>query len=147
KAFQSILDERLREPPLLPAAARVSTFVAQQRIAARCAHGRVVLVGDAAHEVSPIGGQGMSLGWLDALALDRMLAGGPVDQREIERYARARRRSAELATRRAAWNMAMGAPASGVALGARLALARALALPPARTALSRALPMRRLRAA
>ncbi|WP_206448283.1 FAD-dependent oxidoreductase [Agrococcus sp. KRD186] len=144
EAFQSILDARLREPPLLPAAARVSTFVAQQRIVARCAHGRVVLVGDAAHEVSPIGGQGMSLGWLDALALDRMLAGGPVDASEIERYARARRRSAELAIRRAAWNMAMGAPASGVALGARLAFARALALPPARTALSRAFTMRGL---
>ena len=27
------------------------------------------MIGDAAHEVSPIGGQGMNLGWLDAAAL------------------------------------------------------------------------------
>jgi 2-polyprenyl-6-methoxyphenol hydroxylase-like FAD-dependent oxidoreductase len=39
------------------------------------ARGNVFLLGDAAHILSPIGGQGMNLGWFDADALCRRLAG------------------------------------------------------------------------
>ena len=42
----------------------------------RFAVGRVALVGDAAHVVSPIGGQGMNLGWLDAAAIAAALDAG-----------------------------------------------------------------------
>src|SRR5699024_2021681 len=56
----------------------ISAFGVRRRTAERMVDGRVVLIGDAAHEVSPIGGQGMTLGWLDALALAPLLEGAAV---------------------------------------------------------------------
>ncbi|RII86983.1 FAD-dependent monooxygenase, partial [Clavibacter michiganensis] len=51
----------------------VSGFGVRRRLARRMVAGRGVLIGDAAHEISPIGGQGMNLGWLDADALAPIL--------------------------------------------------------------------------
>lgn len=145
EALQRILDERLVEPPRLPAEAPTSAFVARQRLAARFRLGRIVLVGDAAHEVSPIGGQGMSLGWLDAVALDRALAAAAAgDGEALAGYERARRPAAVRAMRRARWNMAMGAPVSARRLALRLALVRALAVEPGRSAVTAAFTMRGL---
>ena len=47
----------------------LSRFGVRSRLVGRMVTGRTVLIGDAAHEISPIGGQGMNLGWLDAAAL------------------------------------------------------------------------------
>lgn len=123
-----------------------SPFVVQQRLADRMVTGRIVLIGDAAHEVSPIGGQGMNLGWLDAVAL------APALQRAVQDPASAtsalvafdtrRRRAARMAARQAAFNMTMGRPADGIRLRTRNALVRVLALPPARSVLARAFTMR-----
>jgi len=100
----------------------VAVFRAQSR-ARRCVSaGRIVLAGDGAVAVSPIGGQGLALGWSGA----RVLASSLV--RSVERaaprfapYARAVRRLARRAQLRSAFFMVMGDPARGRDLARRLA--------------------------
>ncbi len=123
-----------------------SAFVAQQRLAERMHAGRIVLVGDAAHQISPIGGQGMNLGWLDAVALAPALQRALLTPAEaasaLDHYDRIRRRSARRAVLQAAFNMRMGRPVRGARLGARNALVRSLTLPPANELVARAFTMR-----
>ncbi|TFC81400.1 methyltransferase domain-containing protein [Cryobacterium cheniae] len=126
--------------------AAASAFSVQQRLATRLVAGRVVLIGDAAHQISPIGGQGMNLGWLDALqlapALVRALREPDAASGVLGHYDRRRRRSARMAARQAGFNMAMGGPIDGLRLRARNGLVRTLAVPPARAVLARAFTMR-----
>lgn len=129
----------------LPADAAVSTFAAHQHLAARFVDDRVVLVGDAAHEVSPIGGQGLNLGWLDARALARLLLQNPTPTpAEWRRFERSRQASARRAMRQAAFNMSVGRALPVPLHRARTIGIRMLALPPARTLLADAFTMRRL---
>ena len=51
-----------------------SSFGVQHYIADRFVVDRILLAGDAAHVVSPIGGQGMNLGWLDAWYLANVMS-------------------------------------------------------------------------
>jgi 2-polyprenyl-6-methoxyphenol hydroxylase-like FAD-dependent oxidoreductase len=131
----------------LPAAATpASAFTVQQGLPDRLVCGRVILVGDAAHLISPIGGQGMNLGWLDSLALastlERALGRPAAAATLLDRYDRRRRRTARLALRQAGFNMAMGRPVHGVRLRLRNGAVRMLALPPASSLLARAFTMR-----
>ncbi len=129
-----------------PSADQPSAFAVRQRLAGSMSVGRVAVVGDAAHEISPIGGQGMNLGWLDCLALapalERALAEPGAAASVLADFDRRRRRAARTAVRQAGFNMAMGRPAEGARLRIRNALVRVLAVPPASGILARAFTMR-----
>jgi 2-polyprenyl-6-methoxyphenol hydroxylase-like FAD-dependent oxidoreductase len=96
-------------------AVRPSAFRAERFQARELARGRVALAGDAAHVVSPIGGQGMNLGWLGARSLSRTIASalrrGGDPSPALAADAASRARLARAAGRRAELNMWLGRPA------------------------------------
>lgn len=90
----------------------LSTFGVEERCADRWVRDRCILAGDAAHVVSPFGGQGMNLGWLDvwdvAESLAAIVEGRGAPERELSAYQRRRRRAARSAIRRGAFNGSIG---------------------------------------
>lgn len=100
----------------------LSSFGVRRRLVQNMVNGRTVLIGDAAHEVSPIGGQGMNLGWLDAAELaplvDASLNGAAVGA-GLRAFQRSRMRAAATAARQSEINMALGRPLTGGLLAVR----------------------------
>ncbi|MFB3902695.1 MAG: FAD-dependent oxidoreductase [Acidobacteriota bacterium] len=90
----------------------VSRFRAERFLASALYRGRIVLAGDCAHVVSPIGGQGLNLGWLGAWRLAERLRDvvhrGMDYQEAFGRYSREQRSAARRATHRAELNMTLG---------------------------------------
>ncbi len=74
--------------------------------------GRIILCGDAAHVMSPIGGQGMNTGWADAefaaALLTEVEQKGKPAQPLLEAYDYYRKKAARAATRRAHQGMWLG---------------------------------------
>lgn len=147
-------------PPGVPdpaSATMVSAFTVYRQLSRRMIAGRTVLIGDAAHAISPFGGQGMTLGWLDALALAPLLAealpgaltgegAGPASgtglrkglgQPAFREFERQRKRAALMAARTAEANMLLGRPLPVAALAVRDLAARAVLATPLRHALAR----------
>lgn len=95
------------------AVTEASGFRVRRVVAPALRRGRLLVVGDAAHEISPIGGQGMNLGLLDAATLAPLVAdwvreGDPPSA--LDRWERRRVASARTAARIASLNTALGRP-------------------------------------
>jgi len=89
-----------------------SAFGVEQRMALQLRRGPAIVVGDAAHVVSPFGAQGMNLGWLGAWRLASALAAivsrdEPARER-LREYAQQQRRDARRAMWRGALNGLVG---------------------------------------
>jgi 2-polyprenyl-6-methoxyphenol hydroxylase-like FAD-dependent oxidoreductase len=95
----------------------MTTFTAEHYLAQRLVHGALVLAGDAAHVISPIGGQGMNLGWQDAHTLADILLSSWRKSDELRTrlraYEKERIHAAEAARRRAEVFMALGTSGAG----------------------------------
>ena len=120
----------------------LSRFRAAHREVPQMAVDRVMLIGDAAHEVSPIGGQGMALGLLDAAALAPILASGGDKTAFLKQFSRERLSAARVASRQAHLNMVLGRPSPANLIGFRDRVFGALtAVPMARTAVAKKFTM------
>ena len=90
----------------------LSSFGVQHHLAESFYSNRIVLAGDSAHIVSPIGGQGMNLGWLTAYqlaeALEKCLVQPGKSEQHLQGFSRQSRKIAKTVARRAEVNMWLG---------------------------------------
>ncbi|MFB7883164.1 FAD-dependent oxidoreductase [Microbacterium sp. NPDC056057] len=105
---------RRGEAAAAEAVTAATSFGVRRVVAPRLRHGRVFAIGDTAHEVSPIGGQGMNLGLLDAVTLAPLLASwartGRAPDLGLLRWEARRVQSARRAATLASVNTALGRP-------------------------------------
>jgi len=111
-----------------------SAFAVRHRLVQRYFRGRVALCGDAAHLMSPVGGQGMNVGFGDAARLAGHLASclrhGADPEPLLADYSRQRRKVAQIAIGRASRGMWMGTRQGRLAGLWREPLLRLLLSPP-----------------
>jgi len=130
----------------------LSGFGVQHYLAHKFTSGRVVLCGDAAHVVSPIGGQGMNLGWLDGWELAESLAEGLNHNKfSLEHIKTANHKYdikqsgiAKKVIRRAELNMALGRKRTSPLLLLRNLAVRIMLNPPFSTSTAKLFTMRKL---
>jgi 2-polyprenyl-6-methoxyphenol hydroxylase-like FAD-dependent oxidoreductase len=109
--LQRAVAQRTGDEALAAQVTSASSFGIRRALLHRLRIGRVIAIGDTAHEVSPIGGQGMNLGLLDAVTLATPLSHWLRDEqasRELDRWEQRRLKSARTAVRLASLNTALG---------------------------------------
>ncbi|MEN2738793.1 NAD(P)/FAD-dependent oxidoreductase [Microbacterium sp. X-17] len=114
--------------------ASATGFRVRRAVAPRLRRGALLVIGDAAHEISPIGGQGMNLGILDAATLAPILAEwvrrGRAPEAALATWERRRVTSARRAAAIATLNTALGRPLGAAGDAGRRRALRILLAPP-----------------
>lgn len=144
ETVRELVAKRFGHRPSMERVKMVSSFGVQRYLAKSFRFGNVLLAGDAAHVLSPIGGQGMNLGWLDAYDAAKAL-GDAVLNRSFSRlnhYHSLRKREARLCIRRAALNMWLGRRRKGPTAIIRKLLIRGLMKPTVARQMARKFTMR-----
>lgn len=107
--------QRIRHPLFDTSHFMLSSFGVEKRVAGQMVKNQCLLAGDAAHVVSPIGGQGMNLGWLGAWDLSlclRQMLGHPSPRNRgrdlLKGFEQRRKKAARNAGRRGELNMRLG---------------------------------------
>ncbi len=110
--LRAIVERRMGTASGADAIRAATAFGVRRSLVPAMRSGAVFAIGDAAHEVSPIGGQGMNLGLIDAVTLAPLLAlwvrNGAAPERELGEWERRRMAAAVLSGRIAAANTALG---------------------------------------
>jgi 2-polyprenyl-6-methoxyphenol hydroxylase-like FAD-dependent oxidoreductase len=143
-ALADLIEDRTGSRPDPESSSMFSRFVPQRAIVSAMTGNQIALVGDAAHEVSPIGGQGMNLGWADAAELGRILPrllAADDGEHQLAEFGQRRLALARRAARQAELNMLMGRPAPGMLQPGRALLASAMARRPFGRHVARAFTM------
>ncbi|WP_340106979.1 FAD-dependent oxidoreductase [Rhodohalobacter sp. 8-1] len=110
--LDTLVEERLNHSIDDQTNSMISSFGVQHHLAETFHKDRILLAGDSAHVVSPIGGQGMNLGWITAANLAQSLSEIRKNENRakpiLDSYSRVSQSTAKTVAKRAEINMWLG---------------------------------------